>query len=441
MLAPEEPTQQSEPSQGGVDDSEQGTLPTRPQPAPRVFRNLSRASRTVPDSATASLVEDVSTPPASSNSRCPFGRRPRVTPPTQAELDALPVDKRQELFDARRQRPWQALTSLGVLFGVLFTAAGLVYTAKTWQTGQETLASSVQGQITDRYTKAVEQLGSKTLEIRLGAIYALERIAADSPRDARTIQNVMAAFVRNRDFCDEGPKVCPAKMRSETSGVLDIDETHRTLDIDVRAALDLAISLTATTVRGADLSASDFPQVNLGFAWLSSVNLVRANLRGAYLEGAILQGANLGGADMRDATLSGVNFSNADLSGADLSKASLTGVDLRGASLGGANLTGAGLSDLALDGTKLRGVQMAGIRLVGEDMSGLDMTFADLAGASLVDVDLAGATLVRANLHGAQLSHVSLDGADLRGADLRGVTGLTTDEIKKVAIVDGSTKF
>jgi len=37
-----------------------------------------------------------------------------------------------------------------------------------------------QGQVTDRYTKAIEQLGSDKLDVRIGGIYALERIARDS---------------------------------------------------------------------------------------------------------------------------------------------------------------------------------------------------------------------------------------------------------------------
>lgn len=58
-----------------------------------------------------------------------------------------------------------------------------------------------QGHITDRYTKAIEQLGKldgdkPNIEIRLGAIYALERIARDSPRDHWTIMEVLTAYVR-----------------------------------------------------------------------------------------------------------------------------------------------------------------------------------------------------------------------------------------------------
>ncbi|MBF8193239.1 hypothetical protein ITP53_47740 [Nonomuraea sp. K274] len=115
-------------------------------------------------------------------------------------MDALPVEKRQELHDAHRQRPWQHLTSLGVLLGLIFTAGGLIYTALTWETGQETLRTTQQQQITDRYTKAVEQIGSdKSVEVRIGGLYALERIAKDSPPDAETIRQVVVAFILERD--------------------------------------------------------------------------------------------------------------------------------------------------------------------------------------------------------------------------------------------------
>jgi hypothetical protein len=54
-----------------------------------------------------------------------------------------------------------------------------------------------EGQITDRYTKAVDQLGSDHLDVRVGGIYALERIARDSPPDRATIEEVLTAYVRD----------------------------------------------------------------------------------------------------------------------------------------------------------------------------------------------------------------------------------------------------
>jgi hypothetical protein len=52
--------------------------------------------------------------------------------------------------------------------------------------------------ITERFSKSVEQLGSNDISVRIGGIYALERIAKDSPKDHWTIMEVLTAFVRQR---------------------------------------------------------------------------------------------------------------------------------------------------------------------------------------------------------------------------------------------------
>src|SRR5438309_112325 len=62
------------------------------------------------------------------------------------------------------------------------------------------LAPSRRGHLTDRYTKAIDQLGSKTLDVRLGGLYALEQLAHDSKshRDRDTIVEVLSGFARER---------------------------------------------------------------------------------------------------------------------------------------------------------------------------------------------------------------------------------------------------
>ena len=70
----------------------------------------------------------------------------------------------------------------------LVAVVALVFTARTFHMSRE-------GQVTDRYTKAIEQLGSKELlDVRIGGIYALERIARDSPRDHPAVMDVLTAF-------------------------------------------------------------------------------------------------------------------------------------------------------------------------------------------------------------------------------------------------------
>src|SRR5215203_1214970 len=74
---------------------------------------------------------------------------------------------------------------------------------RTQESTRETLRITEQGQITERFTRAIDQLGAMDdkgkpkLEIRLGGIYALERIARDSPeRDYSTVMEVLMAYVR-----------------------------------------------------------------------------------------------------------------------------------------------------------------------------------------------------------------------------------------------------
>jgi hypothetical protein len=87
----------------------------------------------------------------------------------------------------------QALGGIAVLIGIYFAWANL----KTTQIGRaETLRLTNEGQITDRFTKAIDQLGSPKLELRLGEIYALERIARDSEKNHWPIMEVLTTFVR-----------------------------------------------------------------------------------------------------------------------------------------------------------------------------------------------------------------------------------------------------
>ena len=78
---------------------------------------------------------------------------------------------------------------------------GLIVLFLTWWrllVNDRNLRIIEQGHIMDRYTKAIAQLGKledgkPNIEVRLGGIYALERLASDSPRDHWTIMEVLSA--------------------------------------------------------------------------------------------------------------------------------------------------------------------------------------------------------------------------------------------------------
>ena len=91
-------------------------------------------------------------------------------------------------------------TGLAGILAVMGAGVGLAYTARTYRLSRE-------GHITDRYTKAVEQLGSDKIEVRLGGIYALERLMRDSSTDQPTIVEVLAAYIRRH-----APRTTPAPV-------------------------------------------------------------------------------------------------------------------------------------------------------------------------------------------------------------------------------------
>jgi hypothetical protein len=270
----------------------------------------------------------VSRPGAASPLGKIFRRHPPVGRPSRSELEALSAKDRQDLWNAHRQRPFHVVTSLitavGLLLGVAFTAFGLVYTARTLKSTQE-------GQITDRYSKAVEQLASPAVEVRLGGIYALQRLAVDSSRDRLTVRNVLAAFVRQHDFCVAQP---PAKQCTAAVRDLYFTRTIMPMPTDIYAALTTALSLTAA---GGDLA--DFSQTRFPRAYFPE----RAQIRRANLSDADLVFAGFSGADLAFSNLSGSCLTYANLTGADLSNADLSGADLYFAQIGNANLTGADL--------------------------------------------------------------------------------------------------
>ena len=160
-----------------------------------------------------------------------------------------------------------------------------------------------EGQITDRFTKAIDQLGRDTLAVRLGGIYALERIAIDSEPDHWAVMQVLTAFVRE-----------------QTQGRLNTSQSWFALrwpkDQDVsKPPADIQAILTVIGRRTRTYGKGESQVLNLSASQLKGANLWGAQLEGANLLGAQLEGANLWGAQ-----LEGAHLREAQLEGADLSQ-------------------------------------------------------------------------------------------------------------------------
>ena len=219
----------------------------------------------------------------------------------------------------------------------VFAAGALAFTARNFTLSRRTLDVTEQGQVTDRYAKAIEQLGSDKPDVRIGGIYALERIARDSTRDHPVVMEVLTAFIREHSL-EQWPAPDPSRMAWMTRRRqfrADRQEQDRLIRPDLQAALSVIarrhaerdigrIRLYGADLRGALLNGADLGAADLAWTRINGL-LSEANLRGASLYGADLTDVSLDGTDLTGACLYDADLTAADLTGADFSRADLVG--------------------------------------------------------------------------------------------------------------------
>jgi hypothetical protein len=167
---------------------------------------------------------------------------------------------------------------------------GLYFTWSSVEVGRE-------GQVTERFTKAIDQLGAindkgeKQLEIRLGGIYALERIARDSEKDHWHIMEILTADLR--EHAPWPPKTAQLQKDNqlrEKKPPATKDEILPKPTPDIQAVLTV---LSRRVWRFAEKEALrednylDLADTDLREVRLSGAHLERAELQDAHLEGAI----------------------------------------------------------------------------------------------------------------------------------------------------------
>lgn len=225
-----------------------------------------------------------------------------------------------------------------ILGGALFLL-GVYFTWRNLRLGQE-------GQITQRFNDAIEHLGSDKPEVRLGGIYALARIARDSPKDHISVMHVFSSYIRETTRRTKAEPVA-----SEVQAILTMI-ARRTLEYE-----------------------SEEDEIDLRDAYIPGVNLRNAQLEHVRFDGATLSRAIFENAFLRSATFRGGLLDDAYLRGADLRDTDLTGADLRQASLRGAQL----------DGADIFGAQMEGATLLRTDLSGVKNAMKPQVAAAITD--------------------------------------------------------
>jgi hypothetical protein len=318
------------------------------------------------------------------------------------------LDAAKSRSDSRRA----ATTATLALFAGAISVFGAYVGARTYAVNRDSARRTHdldrEGQITERFTRAIDQLGNANLDIRLGGIYALERIARDSGDDHPQIVEVLTTYVREHaprrprkpsitagsassetlaaliqaigaleriansqqgvsaetpgEYPRDEPETDPPELAADVQAVMRVlgrrdSSQDRVVSRPVRGpgtppshGAGSGLNLARTDLRRLTLhdDEGDFEEANLGEANLHLANLGEANLQHAFLLLADLREAHLDGADLR----------RADLTSADLRGAFLIGADLRESNLDAARLNGVRLYKADLRGTVLDRVDL-----------------------------------------------------------------------------------
>ena len=254
-----------------------------------------------------------------------------------------------------------------ILGGLVALVVGLW---RAWVAGVQASTAQLQTEtaqktlLNERFQRAADMLGSSVLAVRIGGVYALQRLAIQHPADYHVqAMELLCAFVRS------------AGQSGATSGISNPEDNDNALPLgdDVQAA---ARALAGRNQVGRDLEPKG--QFEL-------------DLRGAYLVGAKLQNAEFAGAILSEANLSRVDLSHADLSDAYLHRTTLNSADLTDAACTGAQMPGA----------KMRGTYAERTIFCDVDLQEVDFHAANLNGAIFSNANVMHASFIRTEVSGA----------------------------------------
>lgn len=319
---------------------------------------------------------------------------------------------RSEIF---RNLGLALIAFVGLLFGVW----------RAWTAHRQAEASvnqakvAQEGHITDRFTKAVEQLGSENVTVRIGGVYALKRIAQDSiVRDHISVMDVLTNFIRyspyakvQREALQDAEAYDEFQEASRNNRAIPANtpppKYPRFIDCpDIIAAIE-TIQSRSPKQRNIEKNRNYVPSLknaDFSFLILNDVDLSKLDLNGAYLKYANVLGVNL----------SHVDLSHGEYQGIDLSDAVLSEIDMSESDLRSSNLSGAKLDNAHLNQTNFSNANLAGANFIGADLSNSILLNANFVGANLENANLSGADLSGADVREANLSNVNFQGARLR---------------------------
>jgi uncharacterized protein YjbI with pentapeptide repeats len=397
---------------------------------------------------------------------------------------------------------WSLLT-ITALTAALSATVALPFTLRRTQFNSRQTIAIEQGLITDRINSAVQGLGTErivkvrrksgknyisveqsepNMEVRIGSIYALARIARENLSFHVQIMQILCAYVRENSKAEGAVPFKMPEMPGETGDLQQpwqiwrsrLWEYIRTFKQGLKPKTDIQTVLAVLGRRTPEQQAREagwphsdkdgvfvFATIPVLSAypnnydpathavWAKQMAAFKSDVGDrfrAYTGYRLdLRNTNLQGYDLRELNFRGTRFDFAQMQAADLTGAQIQGADLwnagmQGGRLSSAQMQGANLEAVRIQGTNLTEAQMQGASLGFAQMQGAGLGAAQLQGASLIGVQMQGASLTRVQMQGADLNRALLQAANLSRAQMQGAELITAQMSKKTILTDAVLK-
>ena len=248
----------------------------------------------------------------------------------------------------RQETNSSTLRNVGLLFAGF--VALLIAVWRSWVAGRQAKTAE-QDLLNDRYQKGTEMLGNDVLSVRLGGIYALQRLAEEHPEQYHIqIMRLFCAFVRHPtkdksavsmpDQSGETSHKLPS-LRADVQTVMQAIADRKTANIALEREANFALDFRDADLQGMICWSGDLSGAVFIGADLSGANFVGTNLSNVYLIDVKSPGC-VGNVNLSSAHLMRIeNFSKMTIGGyLNVSDAYISELDLSGARLMGVrNLT------------------------------------------------------------------------------------------------------
>lgn len=286
--------------------------------------------------------------------------------------------------------------------------------------------------VAETYTKAIEQLGAVNdkghpkLELRLGALYSLEKIALTNEDYHSQVMEVLCAYVRlNARFnsIEREDESIPAEAvfspREDIQTVMTI-LGRRNIGFDQENA---RLNLRSVDLEGTDLSGAHLDKAIFEGSHLEHTKFINASLKHCSFERA-----NLAYSDLSDCDAFHSNFTDANLKCAKLQNSKFQEVifdrtnaqnlKARKADFRHATISDTNFSDAKLASSKFINSSAFTSQFLGTDINRADFSEAVLNNSVFRDVQAHRAKFSEAELYATAFEDMNFYGCDISAEDL-----------------------